>query len=190
MPSSVFRSHSPPAGYALLAAAASFRSTTNFHRARGEGRHLQRQKNPVSKVATLSTSLHLHRAFRAQPKQPNLQYYGDFTQHSHACAATGSAALISPLCPAVRWLWELTAEMGHRRGVLLVEEAGGQSERFAGRSIPAWRPSFLHHGLIHEEMCAMALEISRRSTGPLRTGIPASSWPFDIEFSRRASESC
>src|SRR5713101_9215122 len=65
-----------------------------FTAARGEGAAYNGKKITVSKNATLSTSL-LCTGFpvRNRKASPNLQYYGDFTQHSHGVRRDGSAAL-------------------------------------------------------------------------------------------------
>src|SRR3982074_2213058 len=65
-----------------------------FTAARGEGATFNGKRIHVSKNATLSTSL-LCTGFpvRNRKDSPNLQYYGDFTQHSHGVRRDGSAAL-------------------------------------------------------------------------------------------------
>ena len=55
--------------------------------------------------------------------------------------------------------WDVAA------GILLIEEAGGKVSDFAGNPYQLGGPVILAtNGLIHEEMRAMALEISRRAT--------------------------
>src|SRR5260370_3686383 len=102
--------------------------------ARGEGATFNGKKIHVSKVATLSTSL-LCTGFpvRNRKASPNLQYYGDFTQHSHGVRRAGSPALHLASFAARRfdcfWVfyfqkWDTAA------GVLLVEETRGKGSAF------------------------------------------------------------
>jgi len=159
-----------------LLAAAVFNPFYNelFTAARGEGATFNGKKTQVSKVATLSTSL-LCTGFpvRNRKASPNLQYYGDFTQHSHGVRRDGSAALDLAAVAAGRFdaFWEFgLAKWDVAAGVLLVEEAGGKVSDFAGNPYQLGGPVILAtNGLIHEEMRAMALEISRRAPAPLRT---------------------
>jgi myo-inositol-1(or 4)-monophosphatase len=64
--------------------------------------------------------------------------------------------------------WEFgLAKWDTAAGVLLVEEAGGKVGDFAGNPYQLGGPVILAtNGLIHEEMRAMALEISRRGSAP------------------------
>src|SRR5712664_1407652 len=154
---------------ALLAAAV-FNPFYNelFTAARGEGATLNGKKIAVSKNATLSTSL-LCTGFpvRNRKASPNLQYYGDFTQHSHGVRRDGSAALDLAAVAAGRFdgFWEFGLQKGDTAaGVLLIEEAGGKVSDFSGLPYQLGGPVILAtNGLIHEEMRAMALEISRRT---------------------------
>ena len=140
-----------------------------FTAARGEGATFNGKKICVSKNATLSTSL-LCTGFpvRNRKLSPNLQYYGDFTQHSHGVRRDGSAALDLASVAAGRFdgFWEFgLAKWDTAAGVLLVEEAGGKVSDFAGHPYQLGGPVILAtNGLIHEEMRAMAFEISRRSS--------------------------
>ena len=144
-----------------------------FTAARGDGAHFNGKKIHVSKNATVSTSL-LCTGFpvRNRKLSPNLQYYGDFTQRSHGVRRDGSAALdlASVACGRFDGFWEFgLAKWDVAAGVLLVEEAGGKVSDFAGNPYQLGGPVILAtNGLIHEEMSAMALEISRRSPAPLR----------------------
>ena len=139
-----------------------------FTAARGECATFNGKKIHVSKVATLSTSL-LCTGFpvRNRKASPNLQYYGDFTQHSHGVRRDGSAALDLAAVAAGRFdgFWEFNLQKWDTAaGVLLVEEAGGKVSDFAGNPYQLGGPVILaSNGLIHEEMRAMALEISRRA---------------------------
>ena len=138
-----------------------------FTAARGEGATLNGKKIHVSKNATLSTSL-LCTGFpvRNRKASPNLQYYGDFTQRSHGVRRDGSAALDLASVAAGRFdgFWEFGLNKWDvAAGVLLIEEAGGKISDFAGNSYQLGGPIILAtNGLIHEEMRAVALEISRR----------------------------
>jgi myo-inositol-1(or 4)-monophosphatase len=159
-----------------LLAAAVFNPFYNelFTAARGEGATFNGKKIRVSKNATLSTSL-LCTGFpvRNRKDTPNLQYYGDFTQHSHGVRRDGSAALDLASVAAGRFdgFWEFgLAKWDVAAGILLIEEAGGKVSDFAGNPYQLGGPIILAtNGLIHEEMCAMALEISRRSPTPSRS---------------------
>src|SRR6266446_1733609 len=154
-----------------LLAAAVFNPFYNelFTAARGEGTTFNGKKISVSKNATLSSSL-LCTGFpvRNRKLSPNLQYYGDFTQHSHGVRRDGSAALDLASVAAGRFdgFWEFgLAKWDTAAGVLLVEEAGGKVTDFAGNPYQLGGPVILAtNGLIHEEMRAMALEISRRGS--------------------------
>ncbi len=156
-----------------LLAAAVFNPFYNelFTAARGEGTTFNGKKISVSKNATLSSSL-LCTGFpvRNRKLSPNLQYYGDFTQHSHGVRRDGSAALDLASVAAGRFdgFWEFgLAKWDTAAGVLLVEEAGGKVSDFAGNPYQLGGPVILAtNGLIHEEMRAMALEISRRGSAP------------------------
>jgi len=142
-----------------------------FTAARGQGAALNGKRIYVSKNATLSTSL-LCTGFpvRNRKASPNLQYYGDFTQHSHGVRRDGSAALDLASVAAGRFdgFWEFGLQKWDTAaGVLLIEEAGGRVSDFAGHPYQLGGPIILAtNGLIHEEMRAMALEISRRTPAP------------------------
>ena len=138
-----------------------------FTAARGEGATFNGKKIHVSKNATLSTSL-LCTGFpvRNRKASPNLQYYGDFTQRSHGVRRDGSAALDLASIAAGRFdgFWEFGLQKWDvAAGVLLIREAGGKVTDFAGNPYQLGGSAILAtNGLIHEEMRAVALEISRR----------------------------
>jgi myo-inositol-1(or 4)-monophosphatase len=140
-----------------------------FTAARGQGAALNGKRIYVSKNATLSTSL-LCTGFpvRNRKASPNLQYYGDFTQHSHGVRRDGSAALDLASVAAGRFdgFWEFGLQKWDTAaGVLLIEEAGGRVSDFAGHPYQLGGPIILAtNGLIHEEMRAVALEISCRTS--------------------------
>ncbi len=151
-----------------------------FSAARGEGATFNGKKIHVSRNATLSTSL-LCTGFpvRNRKASPNLQYYGDFTQRSHGVRRDGSAALDLASVAAGRFdgFWEFGLQKWDTAaGVLLIEEAGGKVTDFAGSPYQLGGPVILAtNGLIHEEMRAVALEISQhvpaasqRGTEPLQ----------------------
>jgi myo-inositol-1(or 4)-monophosphatase len=162
-----------------LLAAAIFNPVHNelFTAARGEGAALNGKKIYVSSNPTLSTSL-LCTGFpvRNRKGNPNLQYYGDFTQLSHGVRRDGSAALDLAGVAAGRFdgFWEFGLQKWDTAaGVLLIEEAGGRVSDFAGEPYQLGGPIILAtNGLIHEEMRAMALEIARR-TSPAPPHFPA-----------------
>jgi len=136
---------------------------------RGNGAKFNGKKISVSKNATLSTSL-LCTGFPVRNRKltPNLQYYGEFTQHSHGVRRDGSAALDLASVASGRFdgFWEFgLAKWDTAAGVLLVQEAGGKVSDFSGNPYQLGGPIILAtNGLIHEEMRALALEISRLST--------------------------
>jgi len=103
---------------------------------------------------------------RNRKLSPNLQYYGDFTQRSHGVRRDGSAALDLASVAAGRFdgFWEFGLQKWDTAaGVLLIEEAGGKVTDFAGSPYQLGGPAILAtNGLIHEEMRALALEISQR----------------------------
>jgi myo-inositol-1(or 4)-monophosphatase len=142
-----------------------------FTAARGEGASFNGKEMRVSKNATVSTGL-LCTGFpvRNRKASPNLQYYGDFTQRSHGVRRDGSAALDLASVAAGRFdgFWEFGLKpWDTAAGVLLIEEAGGKVSDFAGNPYQLGGPVILAtNGLIHEEMRAIALEISQRSAPP------------------------
>jgi myo-inositol-1(or 4)-monophosphatase len=139
-----------------------------FTAARGEGATFNGKKIHVSKVSSLSTSL-LCTGFpvRNRKASPNLQYYGDFTQRSHGVRRDGSAALDLACVAMGRFdaFWEFNLQKWDTAaGVLLVEEAGGRVSDFAGKPYQLGGPVILAtNGLIHDEMCRVGSEISRRA---------------------------
>src|SRR6266404_5990241 len=94
------------------------------------------------------------------------------TQRSHGVRRDGSAALDLASVAAGRFdgFWEFGLQKWDTAaGVLLIEEAGGQVSDFAGDPYQLGGPIILAtNGLIHEEMRAVALEISRRPPTPVR----------------------
>ena len=142
-----------------------------FTAARGEGAAFNGKKISISKVATLSTSL-LCTGFpvRNRKASPNLQYYGEFTQRSHGVRRDGSAALDLACVASGRFdaFWEFGLNQWDvAAGILLIEEAGGRISDFEGKPYQLGGPVILAtNGLIHEEMRAVALEISRRAPVP------------------------
>jgi len=138
-----------------------------FTAARGEGATFNGKRIHVSKVASLSTSL-LCTGFpvRNRKASPNLQYYGDFTQRSHGVRRDGSAALDLACVAMGRFdaFWEFNLQKWDTAaGVLLVEEAGGKVSDFEGKPYQLGGPVILAtNGLIHQEMCGVAREISQR----------------------------
>ena len=141
-----------------------------FTAARGKGATFNSKRIHVSKVTTLSTSL-LCTGFpvRNRKASANLQYYGDFTQRSHGVRRDGSAALDLASVATGRFdgFWEFgLAKWDVAASVLLIEEAGGKVTDFTGSPYQLGDPVILAtNGLIHEEMRAVALEISQR--GPM-----------------------
>jgi len=141
---SAFRSRSP-SGIRCSPRRSSILFTTNSLPPPRRRRHLQRQEIHVSKNATLSSSL-LCTGFpvRNRKLSPNLQYYGDFTQHSHGVRRDGSAALdlASVACGRFDGFWEFgLAKWDVAAGILLIEEAGGKVSDFAGNPYQLGGPS-------------------------------------------------
>lgn len=139
-----------------------------FTAARGEGAAFNGKKIHVSKNSTVSTSL-LCTGFPVHNRKgsPNLQYYGDFTMRSHGVRRDGSAALDLASVAVGRFdgFWEFDLKpWDTAAGVLLIEEAGGKVTDFAGNPYQLGGPVILAtNGLIHEEMRAIALEISQHA---------------------------
>lgn len=146
-----------------------------FAAARGAGATLNEKRIYVSKVDTLATSL-LCTGFPVHKRlaNPNIHYYWDFTLRSHGVRRDGSAALDLACVAAGRFdgFWEFGLKpWDTAAGVLLIEEAGGKVSDFAGEPYRLGGPMILAtNGTIHEEMRAVALEISRRdpSVAPKR----------------------
>lgn len=159
----------------ILLAAVVFNPFYNelFTAACGEGATFNGRKIRVSKVATLSISL-LCTGFPVHNRQanPNLQYYGEFTQRSHGVRRDGSAALDLASVAAGRFdgFWEFGLNTWDTAaGVLLVEEAAGKVSDFEGKPYRLGGPVILAtNALIHEEMRAAALEIAQREPAPRR----------------------
>ena len=145
-----------------------------FAAARGAGATLNGNRIYVSKVSTLSTSL-LCTGFPVHKRlaNPNIHYYWDFTLRSHGVRRDGSAALDLACVAAGRFdgFWEFGLKpWDTAAGVLLIEEAGGRVSDFAGKPYRLGGPMILAtNGTIHEEMRAVALEISKRDpSAPLK----------------------
>lgn len=146
-----------------------------FAAARGAGATLNGKRIYVSKADTLATSL-LCTGFPVHKRlaNPNIHYYWDFTLRSHGVRRDGSAALDLACVAAGRFdgFWEFGLKpWDTAAGVLLIEEAGGKVSDFAGEPYRLGGPMILAtNGTIHEEMRAVALEISRRdpSVAPKR----------------------
>jgi myo-inositol-1(or 4)-monophosphatase len=145
-----------------------------FSAARGEGATLNGRKMRVSRVDTLATSL-LCTGFPVHKRlaNPNIHYYWDFTLRSHGVRRDGSAALDLACVATGRFdgFWEFGLQKWDTAaGVLLIEEAGGKVTDFNSRPYRLGGPVVLaSNGLIHEEMCRVALEISQRDpAAPLR----------------------
>jgi myo-inositol-1(or 4)-monophosphatase len=145
-----------------------------FAAARGEGAALNGRKISVSKIETLSTSL-LCTGFPVHKRRanPNIHYYYDFTLRSHGVRRDGSAALDLACVAAGRFdgFWEFGLQAWDTAaGVLLVQEAGGAVSDFQGHPYALGGPVILAtNALIHEEMRATALAISRRDpSAPLQ----------------------
>jgi myo-inositol-1(or 4)-monophosphatase len=135
--------------------------------ARGEGATLNGRKISVSKIPALSTSL-LCTGFPVHKRQasPNIHYYYDFTLRSHGVRRDGSAALDLACIAAGRFdgFWEFGLKhWDTAAGVILVTEAGGKVSDFHGQPYALGGPVVLAtNGLVHEEMRAIALELSLR----------------------------
>jgi myo-inositol-1(or 4)-monophosphatase len=144
-----------------------------FAATRGEGATLNGKKIQVSKVATLSKSL-LCTGFPVHNRKgsPNLQYYGDFTMHSHGVRRDGSAALDLASVAAGRFdgFWEFGLKpWDTAAGVLLIEEAGGKVTDLAGQPYRLGGPVILAtNNLIHDEMQSLAAEIAKRKPALLQ----------------------
>ena len=145
-----------------------------FAAGRGAGATLNGKRIYVSKVSTLATSL-LCTGFPVHKRlaNPNIHYYWDFTLRSHGVRRDGSAALDLACVAAGRFdgFWEFGLKpWDTAAGVLLIEEAGGKVSDFAGEPYRLGGPMILAtNGTIHEEMRAVALEISKRDpSAPLK----------------------
>lgn len=145
-----------------------------FAAARGEGATLNGKPIRVSNVKTLATSL-LCTGFPVHKRlaTPNVHYYWEFTLRSHGVRRDGSAALDLACVAAGRFdgFWEFgLKKWDTAAGILLVEEAGGKVSDFSGAPYRIGGPMVLAtNGRIHEEMRAVALDVSQRDpSAPLR----------------------
>jgi myo-inositol-1(or 4)-monophosphatase len=141
---------------------------------RFQGATLNGKKIQVSAVKTLAASL-LCTGFPTHKRasNANIHYYWDFTLRSHGVRRDGSAALDLACVAAGRFdgFWEFGLnKWDTAAGVLLVEEAGGRVSDFAAAPYQLGGPTILaSNGMVHEEMCKVALEISQRDpAAPLR----------------------
>jgi len=131
-PASAFRS--------LLPSGISFcgRGLQSFYnellpRAQAKAPTFNGKKIHVSKVARFPPACFAPAFPCATASQPTLQYYGDFTQHSHGVRRDGSAALDLASVAAGRFdgFWNLTCRNGTPRGRPAGRDAGGKVSDFA-----------------------------------------------------------
>jgi myo-inositol-1(or 4)-monophosphatase len=145
-----------------------------FTAARGEGAWLEHKRIHVSTVDKLASSL-VATGFPTDRRRQsiNISYYWEYTMRSHGVRRDGAASLdlCALACGRFDGFWEFGLQKWDTAGgVLLIEEAGGRVSDFAGNPYQLGGPVILAtNGLIHEEMLAAALEISRRAKDPRGT---------------------
>jgi len=143
-----------------------------FSARRGGGARLNGNPIHVSRVSQLAFSL-VGTGFPTHNRSetPNMRYYWEYTLRSHGVRRAGAAALdlCSVACGRFEAFWEFGLKpWDTAAGILLVREAGGRVTDFEGHPFhPGDRILLATNGLIHEEMSAVAREIS---TMPSLTG--------------------
>jgi myo-inositol-1(or 4)-monophosphatase len=139
-----------------------------FSAASGEGSYLNGQRIHVSRVPKLATSL-VATGFptHQRKKSSNINYYWQFTLHSHGVRRDGAAAL--DLCYVACGRFDAFWEFGLKSwdtaaGVVIVEEAGGRiSELGGGRYIPGGPDVLATNGLVHDEVKDLAAKIAEEA---------------------------
>lgn len=136
-----------------------------FSGARGEGANLNGRRIHVSPVEKLADSL-VATGFPVHQRKSsaNMNYYWEFTQHSHGVRRDGSAALdlCSVACGRFDGFWEFRLHSWDTAaGMLLILEAGGKVTDLDGQPYEPGGPHILtSNGLIHGEMQALAKSIA------------------------------
>jgi len=139
-----------------------------FTAMRGEGAYLNSKRIRVSKVEELSKSL-VATGFPSHKRtsNPNMNYYWQFTLHSHGVRRDGSAALdlCSVACGRFDGFWEFGLKSWDTAaGMLIVREAGGMVTDFSGRPYNPGDPEILaSNGRIHSEMQKLAADIAEQA---------------------------
>jgi myo-inositol-1(or 4)-monophosphatase len=118
----------------------------------------------VSQIANLAESL-LSTGFPSQKrhKNPNIHFYHQITLRTHGVRRPGSAAL--DLCNVASGrfdgFWEFNLNpWDTAAGVLIVQEAGGQTSRFDGSPFELnSKETLASNGLIHEALLREFKEI-------------------------------
>jgi myo-inositol-1(or 4)-monophosphatase len=136
-----------------------------FTALRGEGAYLGQKRIHVSPVEKLATSL-VATGFptHQRTKSSNINYYWEFTLHSHGVRRDGSAALdlCSVACGRFDGFWEFGLNpWDTAAGTLLVREAGGIVTDLSGRPYhPGDHEILASNGHIHAEMLHIAAHIA------------------------------
>lgn len=138
-----------------------------FSASRGAGAYLNDKPIHVSNVEKMAFGL-LATGFPTHKRgdSHNIQYYGEFTLHSHGVRRAGSAAL--DLCMVACGRYDGYWEFGLKpwdaaAGILLVREAGGMVTDFAGNPYhPGDKVLLASNGRIHAEMQQLASEVTAR----------------------------
>jgi myo-inositol-1(or 4)-monophosphatase len=128
-----------------------------FTAAHGEGAYLNQKRIHVSPVEKLAHSL-VATGFPTHQRKnsANINYYWEFTLHSHGVRRDGSAALdlCSVACGRFDGFWEFGLNSWDTAaGMLLVQEARGAITDFAGAPYHPGGPQLIaSNGRIHSEM--------------------------------------
>ena len=139
-----------------------------FTAERGKGAYLNRKRIHVSRVEKLANSL-VATGFPPHQRKnsANINYYWEFTLHSHGVRRDGSAALdlCAVACGRFDAFWEFGLNSWDTAaGVLLVREAGGAVTDLAGQPYqPGGREMFASNGLIHNEVREIAARVAERT---------------------------
>jgi len=139
-----------------------------FTAERGKGAYLNKKRIHVSRVEKLANSL-VATGFPPHQRKnsANINYYWEFTLHSHGVRRDGSAALdlCAVACGRFDAFWEFGLNSWDTAaGVLLVREAGGTVTDLEGRPYqPGGREMFASNGLIHTEVREIAARVAERT---------------------------
>jgi myo-inositol-1(or 4)-monophosphatase len=138
-----------------------------FSAVRGEGAYLNQKRVHVSVVTELAKSL-VATGFPAHKrmKNPNIEYYWEYTLRSHGVRRDGSAALdlCAVACGRFDSFWEFGLKSWDTAaGMLMVQEAGGMVTDFLGGPYrPGDAAVLASNGRIHDEMRQVAAHVTER----------------------------
>jgi myo-inositol-1(or 4)-monophosphatase len=156
-----------------------------FTAERGRGARLNGRPMRVSHTAELAEAL-LSTGFpsRKRHASPNVHFYQEFTLRSHGVRRAGSAALdlAYVACGRLDAFWEFNLNpWDTAAGILLIQEAGGKTTDFAGKTFRLdSREVLVSNSLIHAELVTLFTDMfAGRNLAPI---------PTPQEFAERRAE--